>query len=117
MTEANSGGLRWRAMKPSASSDCSKGGSTAMMSSTTASLIARSFGRLMQPRTLEQLGAIDRAQHHIKGDALMEYSERHVGARRSERPELSVESGLTSHLFAFHGQDDVAGLEFGAPPR
>ena len=40
MTEPKSGGLRWRAMKPSASSDCSSGGSTATMSSTTASLIA-----------------------------------------------------------------------------
>jgi hypothetical protein len=30
-------------MNPSASSDCSSGGRTAMMSSTTASLIAQSF--------------------------------------------------------------------------
>src|SRR6266851_6738807 len=41
MTWSNAGGFRWRAMKPSASSDCSKGGNTATMSSTTASLIAR----------------------------------------------------------------------------
>src|SRR5229473_4195250 len=41
MTSSNAGGFRWRAMKPSASSDCSKGGNTATMSSTTASLIAR----------------------------------------------------------------------------
>src|SRR6202158_574860 len=106
MTEANSGGLRCRAMKPSASSDCSKAGRTAMMSSTTASLIARSFGCLMQPRTLEQLGAIGRGQHHIERDALMEDSGRHVEARRAARPELSVEGGLTCDLFAFHGQDD-----------
>ena len=41
ITRPKSGGLRWRAMKESASSDCSNGGSTATMSSTTASLIAR----------------------------------------------------------------------------
>src|ERR1700681_1454863 len=41
MTWSNAGGFRWRAMKPSASSDCSKGANTATMSSTTASLIAR----------------------------------------------------------------------------
>ena len=45
ITEPKSGGLRWRAMKPSASSDCSSGGSTATMSSTTASLIACSLIR------------------------------------------------------------------------
>src|SRR5260370_1609629 len=39
MTESKSGGLRWRAMNASASSDCSNGGSTATMSSTTASLM------------------------------------------------------------------------------
>src|SRR6476660_1898798 len=103
MTESKSGGLRWRAMKPSASSDCSKGGSTATMSSTTASLIARSFGRLMQPRPLEQLGAIGRGQHHVEGDAFVIDGERHVDAGRSERPELPIEGALTGELFAVHG--------------
>ena len=58
MTRPKSGGLRWRAMKESASSDCSNGGSTATMSSTTASLIARVLALLMQPRRLQQLRAI-----------------------------------------------------------
>src|SRR6202171_2763029 len=109
MTLSKSGGLRWRAMKPSASSDCSNGGSTATMSSTTASLIARSRWRSMQPRPLEQLGAIGRGQHHIEGDAFMVHRERHVDAGSSERPEFSVDGGLAWDPFALHGQDDGAG--------
>src|SRR5258708_34896163 len=129
MIESKSGGLRWRAMKPSASSDCSNGGTTATMSSTTASLIASlrqnmirksgnrfsetimlkqkenaracfnsvesGSGGLMQPRPFEQLGAIGRGQHHVEGDAFMVHRERHVDAGSSERPELSVEGGVT----------------------
>src|SRR5215510_13192352 len=97
-------------MKPSASSDCRSGGSTATMSSTTASLIAcpapsmslyfcfehglfrktgphfaltRPFGSgscSMQPRRLQQLGSIGRAQRHVKGDALVMDGERHNDA-------------------------------------
>ena len=40
ITRPKSGGLRCRATTPSASSDCSSGGSTATMSSTTTSFIA-----------------------------------------------------------------------------
>src|SRR6478752_1225699 len=103
MTAPKSGGFRWRAMKPRASRDCSKGGSTATMSSTTASLIAR-CSLLMQPRPLEQLGAVDRGQ-------------RHVNASGPERPEFSVEGALTRNPFAVHREDNVAGLELGAGGR
>ena len=68
----------------------------------------------MQPRCLEQFGAIDRAQHHVEGNALMIDGERHVDTGGAERPEPSVEAGLTRDLFAVHGEDDIAGLEFGA---
>ena len=34
----------------------------------------------MQPRAFQQLGAIDRGQHHVEGDALMIDGERHVDA-------------------------------------
>src|ERR1700687_5830507 len=112
ITESKSGGFRWRAMKPSASSDCSKAGSTATMSSTTASLIARCPSASMQPRPLEQSRTLGGGQHHIEGDALVVDGERHVDARGSVRPEFSVEGGLTCDIFALHGQDDVAGLEF-----
>src|SRR6202790_2700925 len=115
ITWPNCGGLRWRAMKASASSDCSKGGSTATMSSTTASLIARQpFLASMQPRSLEQPRTVGRGQHHVEGDAVMVHGERHVDAGRPERPEFPVEGGLARDLFALHGQDHVAGLEFGA---
>ena len=85
-------------MKPRASSDCSKGGSTATMSSTTASLMgyrscldccfARGLGRglalfdqvLMQPRRLEQPRTIGGSQHHVERNALVVDGERHVHA-------------------------------------
>src|ERR1700751_3689960 len=141
MTCPKSGGLRRRAIKPSASSDCSSGGSTATMSSPTASLIAdpclligrrsvfersghpvrvkktRQNKRLVQPRRLEQFGTIGRGQHYIEGDALMIDRERHIDAGGAERPELAVETGLARDLFAVHSEDDVAGLEFGTRPR
>src|ERR1700691_2479153 len=69
---------------------------------------------LMQPRRLEQLGPICRGQHDVEGDTLVVNRERYVDARRAKRPELAIEAGLARDLFALHGQDDVAGLEFGA---
>src|SRR5665213_1704448 len=84
------------------------------MSSTTASLIARALAQSMQPRRLEQPGPIGRSQHDVEGYALMMDGERYVDARGSKRPELAIEAGLARDLFTLHGQDDVAGLEFGA---
>src|SRR5829696_6265110 len=108
-------------MKPSVSSDCSSGGSTATMSSTTTSLIGCTLlsmeTRSMQSWRLQQLGAVDRTQHHVEGDALMVDRERHVDAGSAERPELSVEAGLAGDLVAVDREDDVAGLEFGARRR
>src|SRR6185295_19856799 len=108
-------------MKPSASSDCSSGGSTATMSSTTASLIGRTRLSMeacsMKPWRLQQPGAIGRAQHHVEGNALMVDRERHVDPGGAERPEFSVEAGLAGNLVAVDREDDVAGLEFGARCR
>src|SRR3981081_1447588 len=126
-------------MKPSASSDCSKGGSTATTSSTTASLISASSlsvlrihhyyfrGRsdakpdstfadraLVQPRRLEQSGAVGRVQHYVEGHAVMVDGERHIDSGGPERPEFAIKLRLACDLFALHGQDDVAGPEFGA---
>src|ERR1700716_849358 len=152
MSWSNAGGFRWRAMKPSASSDCSKGGNTATMSSTTVSLIARFryssrisaqtlrvcrdgnrfppigswpegmlfrivLRRSMQPRRLEQPRPVGRGQHHVEGDALVVDRERHVDTRGSERPELSIKLRLAGDLLALDGQDDIAGLKFGARRR
>src|SRR6185369_5234166 len=108
-------------MKLSVSSDCSSGGSTATMSSTTTSLIGCTLlsmaACLMQSWRLQQSGAIDRAQHHVEGDALMVDRERHVDAGGAERPELSVEAGLAGDLVAADREDNVVGLEFGARGR
>src|ERR1700682_1335098 len=116
MTWSNAGGVRWRAMKAGASSDCSKGGNTATMSSTTASLIALA-PRSMQPRRLEQPRPVDRGQHHVEGDALVVDRERHVDTGRAERPELSIKVRLAGDLFALDGEDDITGLELGARRR
>src|SRR5215218_10233043 len=108
-------------MKPSVSSDCSSGGSTATMSSTTTSLIGCTLlsmeTRSMQSWRLQQLGAVDRAQHHVEGDALMIDRERHVDSGRPQRPEFPVKTGLAGDLVAIDGEDDVAGLDFGARRR
>src|SRR5450755_874097 len=117
MIEPKSGGLRWRAMKASASSDCSNGGSTATMSSTTASLMSGRSLLSMQPRRLQQLGAVDRGQHYVEGDAVMVDGKRYVDAGGPERPQLSVKRGLACDLLAVDSQNDVAGLEFGARRR
>src|ERR1700690_70000 len=116
-------------MKPSASSDCSKGGSTATMSLTTASPMGydslpfynwRAIDTLwcglglVQSWCLEQPRTVGRGQHHIEGDALMIDGERHVDAGRPERPELPVEAGLACDLLAVDSQDHIAGLEVGA---
>src|SRR6202521_680251 len=103
-------------MKPSASSDCSKGGNTATMSSTTASLIALA-PRSMQPRRLEQPPPVGRGQHHVEGDALVVDRERHIDTRGSERPELSIKLRLAGDLLALDGQDDIAGLDLGTRRR
>src|SRR5215510_12845656 len=131
-------------MKPSASSDCRSGGSTATMSSTTTSLIAcpdpsmslhycfehgffrktgphfaltRPFGSgpcSMQPRRLQQLGAVGRAQRHVEGDALVMDGERHIDAGSAKRPEFSIKLALAGNLVAVDAEDHVAGLELGA---
>src|SRR5581483_2822255 len=115
MTRSNSGGCRCRATKISACSESSKGGSTATMSSITASLIAGPlFQILVQPRRLEQLGAVDRGEHHVEGDAFMVHRKWHVDAGMSERPEPAIELGLAGDALAIDRQDDVASLELGA---
>src|SRR5665647_806088 len=69
---------------------------------------------LMQPRPLQQPGAVGRGQRYVEGDAVMVDGERHVDTCRPERPEFAVEAALTGDLLALHRQDDVASLEFGA---
>ena len=40
----------------------------------------------MQPRRLQQFGAVDRGQRHVEGDALMIDGQRHVDAGGAQRP-------------------------------
>src|SRR5260363_275736 len=70
--------------------------------------------RSVQPRRLEQLGAIGRGHGDVEGDALVMHREWHVHAGVAERPELAVEFALARHLVAIDAEDDVAGLQFGA---
>jgi len=71
----------------------------------------------VQPRRLEQFRAVGRGQRNIEGDALVIDGERHVDARRTERPQLSIERRLARNLLAVNREDDVAGLELGARRR
>src|SRR5581483_10439931 len=114
-------------MKDIASSACSSGGCTATMSSTTASLmlppsrldadlLMDSLSEsLMKYWALEELGAVGRGQRHIKGNAFMMDSERHIDAGRAKRPEPAVEIALSGDLLAVQAKDHVACLQLGTP--
>src|SRR4051812_32593834 len=120
ITEPKAGGCRFRWKKASASSALSSGGSTATMSSTTASLIVVSllqFGLSVQLRRLQELETIGRGHRDVEGDAFMMYRQRHVDAGSAEAPQLLVEAGLARDLLAVDREDDVAGLELGTGGR
>src|SRR5579871_3599602 len=118
ITRPKSGGFKCLATKDSASSDCNSGGSTATMSSTTASLMARTpLYPLMKLRSLQELGPVGRSERDVEGDAFMMHRQRHVDAGGTQSPELSVEAGLACDFLAVDGEDHVACLELRARCR
>src|SRR5579863_2769438 len=112
ITRSKEGGWKFRAMKPSASSDCNSGGNTAIMPSITTSLIA-----LMELRRLQEPRAVNRGEHDIEGHALMMHGQRHIHTGRPKRPELAIEARLARDFIAVDGEGHIAGLEFGACGR